>query len=103
MRGNPNLMLPTKSVVTVITGLLITSERSHYFRKSYLEKWGLTSTKLYAFRRTEIRLKFLKVLTLVWVAGTNAIKDKDRVISHEMSYTTVIQLTGSVVFHYISL
>ena len=69
--------------MTVMIGLLFTSERSHYFRKSYLEEWGLTSTKSYADRLTEIRLKFLKVLTLVWVAGTNAIKDKDWVISHE--------------------
>ena len=32
-------------VVTVMTGLLFTSERSHYFRKPYLEERGLTSTK----------------------------------------------------------
>ena len=45
------------TVVTVMTGLLFTSERSHYFRKSYLEERGLTSTKSYADRLTKIRLK----------------------------------------------
>jgi len=69
--------------VTVMTGLLFTSERSHYFHKSYLEERGLTSTKSYADRLTKIRQKFLKVLTLVWVAGTNVVKDNDRVILHE--------------------
>ena len=52
-----NLLVDAYSVVTVMTGLLITSERSHYFRKSYLEERGLTSTKSYADRLTEIRLK----------------------------------------------
>ena len=45
-------------VVSVMTGLLFTSERSHYFRKSYLEERGLTSTKSYADRLTKIRPKF---------------------------------------------
>ena len=45
------------AVVTVMTGLLFASERSHYFRKSYLEERGLTSTKSYADRLTKIRLK----------------------------------------------
>jgi len=40
-----NLLVDAYSVVTVMTGLLITSERSHYFRKSYLEERGLTSIK----------------------------------------------------------
>ena len=66
-----------------MTGLLFTLERSHYFRKSYLEERGLTSTKSYADRLTKYAQKFLEVLTLVWVAGTNAIKDNNRVISHE--------------------
>ena len=56
MRSSSGSSLFT-SVVTVMTGLLITSERSHYFRKSYLEERGLTSTKSYADRLTEIRLK----------------------------------------------
>jgi len=45
------------TVVTRMTGLLFTSERSHYFRKSYLEERGLTSTKSYADRLTKIRPK----------------------------------------------
>ena len=45
------------TVVTVVTGLLFTSKRSHYFRKSYLEEKGLTSTKSYADRLTKIRPK----------------------------------------------
>ena len=32
---------------------------------------------------TRILLGFLKISTLVLVAGTNAMKDNDRVISHE--------------------
>ena len=32
---------------------------------------------------TWIRLGFLKISTFFWVAGTNAMKDNDRVISHE--------------------
>ena len=45
------------SVVTRMTGLLFTSERSHYFRKFYLEERGLTSTISYADRLTKIRPK----------------------------------------------
>jgi len=45
------------SVVTVMTGLLFTPKRSHYFRKSYLEERGLTSTKSYTDRLTKIRPK----------------------------------------------
>jgi len=40
-----------------MTDLLFTSERSHYFRKSYLEERGLTSTKSYADKLTKIRPK----------------------------------------------
>ena len=40
-----------------MTGLLFTSERSHYIRKSYMEERGSTSTKSYADRLTEMRLK----------------------------------------------
>ena len=54
---NFNILYVQQKVVTVMTGLLITSERSHYFRKSYLEDRGLTSTKSYADRLTEINLK----------------------------------------------
>ena len=45
------------NVVTRMTGLLFTSERSHYFRKTYLEERGLTSTKSYADRLTKIHPK----------------------------------------------
>ena len=81
------------SVVTVVTRLLFTSERSHYFRKSYLEERGLTSPN-----RTQIDLlkyvqKFLKVLTLAWVAGTNAIKDNNRAISQRVIKVITNHLT----------
>ena len=92
VRGNPNLTLPTKSIMTVVTSLPIMSERSHYFRNAYLEQKDFSSTKSYTVRLYGIRLGFLKISILVSVAGTNAMKDNDRVKFHE-SYQSHNKIT----------
>ena len=64
--------------------LLIVSERSRYFRNACLEARGLVfHQNLKQIDFTRKRINFLKISTLVWVVGTNPMKDNDMVISHE--------------------
>jgi len=76
-----------------MTGLLFTSERSHYFRKSYLKRGVWLPPNRTQIDLLEFVQRFFKILTLIWVAGRNAIKDNDRVVSHE-SYQSHNKITS---------